>query len=198
MATGDVRAATQSDLASVVDIFALAFADDPVWGFWTFPGVADRAARLREFWDPFVAGALKYEGVEILGDGAAVALWVPPGVADIDEQDELAVDAMLPSVVGERVPMLLQCFKLFETTRPAEPHWYLSLLATHPDHRGKGAGMALVNARLKQVDARNEAAYLESTNPGNVARYTRAGFAPHGNFTLPDGPTVDQMWRAPR
>lgn len=198
MSTDGVRTATPADLASAVETFALAFADDPVWGFWTFPGVADRAERLRKFWVPFVAAALKYDGVEILGDGAAVALWVPPGVSDTDAEDELAVDAMLPGVVGDRLPMLLRCFELFETTRPPEPHWYLSLLATRPDHRGRGAGMELVRSRLAKVDLRHEPAYLESTNPGNVKRYTHVGFMPHGNFTLPEGPTVDQMWRPAR
>lgn len=198
MSTSDVRHAGRSDLDAVVETLALAFADDPVWGIWSFPGVEDRVARLREYWVPFVEAALKHDGVEMLGDGAAVAVWLPPGVPELDADDEAAVAAMVPRVCPERVDLMFACYDAFEENHPKEPHWYLSLLATHPEHRGRGAGMALVADRLVKLDAAHEAAFLESTNPGNVARYQRAGFDHWGSFTVPEGPTVDQMWRDPR
>lgn len=194
----DVRPATRADLDAVVETFALAFADDPVWGLWSFPGVDDRVARLRQYWVPFVEAALKYDGIELLDDGAAVAVWVPPGVPELDAEDEAAVEEMVPRVCPERADLMFACYEAFEANHPTEPHWYLSLLATHPAHRGRGAGMALVADRLAKVDAEHAAAFLESTNPGNLARYRRAGFEPWGSFTVPEGPVVDQMWRAPR
>lgn len=215
----DVRPAVRGDLDAVVETLALAFADDPVWGHWSFPGVADRVARLREYWVPFVEAALKFDGIELAvvagadadapavgAAGAAadapavgaVAVWVPPGVPELDADDEAAVEAMVPRVCPERAAQMFACFEEFERHHPPEPHWYLSLLATHPAHRGRGLGMALVAHRLARIDAQHLPAHLESTNPGNVARYQRAGFSRSGGFAVPDGPHVDQMWREAR
>jgi hypothetical protein len=39
-------------------------------------------------------------------------------------------------------------------------------------------------------------AYLESSNPANVALYVRYGFEPHATIAIPhDGPTITTMWR---
>jgi GNAT superfamily N-acetyltransferase len=194
----EVRLATFDDVESVVATFAAGFADDPVWGHWTFPEARDRVERLRTFWTPFVRASVKYDGAYLIGDSAAVALWVPPDTPDLDAEDEAAVAAMLPVVCGDRAELVEAGFECFAATRPSASHWYLSLLATRPDHAGSGLGMALVADRLLHLDTEHATAYLESTNPGNVARYRRAGFEPAGSFTLPQGPVVDQMVRAPR
>jgi GNAT superfamily N-acetyltransferase len=193
-----IRAAEPDELARVVEIFALGFAVDPVWGHWTFPDVADRVAAGREFWAPYVHGSARYGGVLVLDDLSAVSLWVPPGVPDLDEQGEADAAAMMTRVLGERAALVDRGWELFAQTRPTEPHWYLSLLATDPASRGRGVGMGLVAQHLKVVDAAHLPAYLESTNPGNVARYERAGFELVGYFDLPDGPRVDRMWRSKR
>ena len=42
-------------------------------------------------------------------------------------------------------------------------------------------------------------AYLESSNPANVALYARHGFAPCGVIEIPGGgPQIVTMWREPR
>jgi predicted GNAT family acetyltransferase len=66
----------------------------------------------------------------------------------------------------------------------------------HPDHRGKGLGMALLAENLKRVDDEEVGAYLESSNPSNDRRYERMGFRRVGEFATPDtGGTVATMWR---
>ena len=87
----------------------------------------------------------------------------------------------------------------FDAAHPeAEPHHYLSLLATHPDHRGKGLGIGLLAENLRAIDAEGVPAFLESTNPANNARYEGQGFRSLGHFELgEDGPDVNQMWRDP-
>ena len=78
-------------------------------------------------------------------------------------------------------------------------HYYLSLLGTHPDHRGQGIGMALLAQNLAVIDAEHAAAYLESSNPVNNERYASVGFEPIGQFAHPgDGPAVTTMWRPAR
>jgi GNAT superfamily N-acetyltransferase len=79
-----------------------------------------------------------------------------------------------------------------------EPHYYLSLLAADPRHRGHGFGMALLAENLAEVDRDGKPAYLESTNPENDHRYERQGFVRCGDFTVPSGPRVGTMWREAR
>ena len=189
------RRASASELDDVIAIFAAGFAEDPVWGVWTFPTVPDRTGLLREFWAPYVLAAAKYEGVVVTDDLSAVSLWVPPGSQELDDQDEAAAAEMLLRVCGERAPLLDQAWAAFGRSRPDPAHWYLSLLATAPGHRGRGAGMGLVRAHLERVDADGLPAYLESTNPANIKRYERVGFRLDGYFDLPQGPRVDRMWR---
>jgi GNAT superfamily N-acetyltransferase len=196
------RLARASDADLVTAVLGEAFADDPLWGIWALPDIAetaDRATALRAHWAPFVAAGMKYDGVIMSPGGEAVAVWIPPGVPEMDEADEAALTAGTQALFGDRAPLLFELYEMFAGARPADPpNWCLSLLATVPEHRGKGHGMQLVSDFLVRVDAEGAPAYLESTNPGNLARYGRAGFARHGEFTAPGGPTVTTMWRPAR
>lgn len=199
MSRSEARPAKGDDVAAVCATLALAFADDPVWGHWAFPDPADRVDRLMLYWSPFVRAALKYDGVWVTEDAGAVAVWVPPGVAELDPQDEVAAVETVQQLCGDRARMLADCFDRFEAAHPrTEPHWYLSLLATHPDHRGAGLAMDLMADRLDLVDADHLGAYLESTNDANLPLYERAGFRRHGTFEVPQGPAVTTLWRPPR
>lgn len=88
-------------------------------------------------------------------------------------------------------------FSVREEARPSEPHYYLSLLGTHPGRSGGGWGMGLLADNLARIDAEGAAAYLESSNPANVPRYERLGFAVFDEFTVSEGIAVAQMWREP-
>ena len=92
---------------------------------------------------------------------------------------------------------MLEGLLQFEAAHPHdEPHYYLSFVATHDDHRGQGIGEQLLAQNLALIDAEHLPAYLESSNPKNLTRYGRLGFEPRDEFTLPDdGPTVTTMWR---
>lgn len=86
----------------------------------------------------------------------------------------------------------------FEAARPAEPHFYLTLLATHDRHRGHGFGMCLLADSLERIDALGAPAYLESSNPSNLARYASVGFSTRDRITTPTGHVVTTMWRPGR
>ena len=59
---------------------------------------------------------------------------------------------------------------------PTEPHWYLLLLGVDPAGQRQGAGSALLEAWLKQVDCDGARAYLETDRRENLDFYRRAGF----------------------
>lgn len=194
------RVARAADVATVVEVITLAFNRDPVWG-WVFPDDEQRAEQHRAFWRPFVEGALPHEWVWMTSDGSAVALWLPPGCPEVPPEAEPGIEAMLIELLGTaQAAVVTETFDRFaEAHPPGPPHYYLSLLGTHPAHRGRGVGMALIAANLAALDAAGMPVYLESTNPGNDERYRRAGFEQIGEFDLPmDGPTVATMWREPR
>lgn len=193
----NARVATDADVAAVAETMAGAFYNDPVWG-WVFPDPDRRRAQHEIFWRLFIEGALGYHWVWLTDQCASASLWIPPGGSELPEE-EAKLEPLLDELLGELGPRAMKAMERFGASRPDEPHYYLSLLATHPDHRGKGLGMGLLADNLARIDAEHEPAYLESTNPNNDSRYERLGFVRSGEFSLPErGPLVATMWRDAR
>jgi GNAT superfamily N-acetyltransferase len=195
-----IRPATAADADAVTETLKLAFADDPVWG----PALAvptGETTHLDPFWRLYTLGGLRFGGVWITGTAAdSVAVWTPPGEPELTPEQESELLGLVDALPAETREPLLELYDRIDANHPHdEPHAYLGLLATHPDHRGKGIGQQLLAATLADLDARGIPAYLESTNPANLHRYLRAGFEPFGGFTsvLDDAP-ITTMWREPR
>ncbi len=189
------RVATERDLDAVTFILTAAFSTDPLWS-WAFPDDESRAA----WWRFLVSSALRYPWVLIADDGAAASVWIPPGGVELTEDEEGRVESVLRDLIGDRAPDVLELLDRFEQTHPRDrPHYYLSLLGTDPDHRGKGVGMALLADGLARIDAEGMPAYLESSNSANDGRYERLGFERVGEFRRPpdDVVAVSTMWREP-
>lgn len=190
----EVRVATEDDVDGVAATLTAAFEADPLWS-WAFPG-----GGLAVLWRLLVASALRYPWVWVADDYAAASVWIPPGGIELTEAEEASLGPVLNDLAGSRAAEVLSLFERLDATHPQQPpHYYLSLLGTHPDHRGKGLGMALLAENLARIDAEKMAAYLESSNPENDRRYERLGFARVGEFQRPDGQlTCSTMWREPR
>jgi GNAT superfamily N-acetyltransferase len=190
----ETRVATRADLDGVTRTLWQAFRDDPLWG-WAFPD----HKMLEPWWRLLVGSALRYPWVWIADDYAAASVWIPPGGTELTEDEEQRVGPLLGELAGPRSSSVLELVERFGTSHPGEPHYYLSLLGTHPDSRGRGLGMELLAENLDAIDAENMPAYLESSNPENDERYARLGFEPHGAFSTPDEKHfVTTMWREPR
>jgi GNAT superfamily N-acetyltransferase len=188
----ELRTATASDLDGVTATLTAAFAADPLWS-WAFPNPND----LSVWWRYYLLSALRYPWVWISGDYAAVSVWIPPNGTELTKEEEEGVEPLIRDLIGSRRDDVLELLDRFEASHPREePHYYLSLLGTHPDRRGEGLGVALLSDNLRRTDAEGIPAFLESTNPANNARYERLGFAQVGEFMTPDGTrTVATMWR---
>jgi GNAT superfamily N-acetyltransferase len=190
--SGEPRAATASDLDGLTTTLTAAFATDPLWS-WAFPD----PEHLSVWWRYCVASALRYPWVWISGDYAAASVWIPPHGIELTAEEEEGIEPLIRDLIGARCDDVLELIDRFEASHPREePHYYLSLLGTHPDRRGEGLGMALLADNLRRTDAEGIPAFLESSNPANDARYERLGFRQVGEFSTPDGArTVATMWR---
>jgi GNAT superfamily N-acetyltransferase len=192
----EAQVATTEELDALTETLTLAFQTDPVWS-WGF-SVPERGLEgMRAAWRLYLHSALGYEWVWSTDDGAAVSLWIPPGKPDLLPEDGERFEALMREALGSGAKRLLDAFERFEEARPSEPHYYLSLLGTHPDRSGEGWGMGLLADNLVRIDAECAPAYLESSNPANVPRYERLGFAVFDEFAVSEGITVAQMWREP-
>lgn len=192
----EARVAVADELAALTETLTLAFREDPVWS-WGFSVRERGLAGMRAAWRLFLNSALGYGWVWRTEDFSAVAVWVPFGKPDLLPEDEERFEPLMRETLGDGADRLLKAFEPFEEARPSEPHYYLSLLGTHPGRRGEGWGMGLLADTLARIDAEGSAAYLESSNPANLPRYERLGFAVFDQLDLGEGKSVAQMWREP-
>jgi GNAT superfamily N-acetyltransferase len=186
------RVAQPGDIDQVTTIISAAFTDDPLWS-WAIPQPGQRAT----LWRFMLASTLRHGCTWIADRGAAAATWIPPGADELTPEAEQRLPALLGELCGPRAGDVTELMERFAANHPTgEPHYYLSLLGTHPDHRGRGIGMALLAENLAAFDAAGIPTYLESSNPANVGRYEAIGYRRVGSFTTPDDRrTVVTLWR---
>ena len=183
------RVASPQDRDDVVAILVSAFYDDPTWS-WAFPDPSLRAEQHRRLWRLFVEGAMRYPWVWLTPGNTATSVWIPPNGTDLSDEQEAALEPTIVEMLGADASPVIDGFELFDRAHPREvPHFYLSLLGTRAEHRGRGYGLGLLAENLRRIDEAGMPAYLEASNPANVALYERHGFEVRGSFKLPgDGP----------
>lgn len=195
------RQANQADRAAITRVLVPAFWDDPVWGpMFPAEDETERRHQASEFWDFMVGEALHYPDTYVAtgpdGSLAAVAVWYPPGAAEIRDEMLPAYDSLTLELLGEAgAAAVHDSGDRFDAERPKDPHAYLNFLAVAPEWRGHGIGMALLRETRARYDAAGIPSYLESTNPGNDARYEREGYRAHGKVVFADGGAATTFWR---
>jgi ribosomal protein S18 acetylase RimI-like enzyme len=167
--------------------------DDPLMT-WSLP---DRAMRVQYL--PAIFGSL---GRSFLGadsalqivDDACVTMWRAPSYVEPPPED--GSESPFPPDVQERFRILGELIRM---ATPAEPHWYLNVIATLPERQGQGLGAQALAPMCARLDAEGVPGYLESSNPRNMTLYRRHGFEEIDEpIELPDGPRLYPMWRAPQ
>lgn len=193
------RRAGPRDRDLVTTIVTLAFAYDPLWS-WAMRRDDGRTDHHAAFWRLFLDGARRYPWTWLSVGGEATSIWIPPGGTELSAAQEERLFELATEHLGSNAADYLELLARFDAAHPrAEPHYYLTLLGTHPDHRGKGIGMRLLAHDLELIDAEHMPAYLESSNPANDHRYASVGFEQSGEFSYPgNGPGVTTMWRSAR
>ena len=190
------RVARPEDAGAVTALISAAFVADPLWS-WAMQRPDGSTAHHARLWRVVVDGALRYPWTWLTEHGEACSVWIPPNGTELSEEQEARLVQVAHEVLGARAEAYVELLERFAAAHPrAEPHYYLSLLGTAPQHRGHGFGMSLLRHDLALIDAEGVAAYLESSNPANNDRYASVGFQKIGTFQAPGhGPLVTTMWR---
>jgi ribosomal protein S18 acetylase RimI-like enzyme len=179
----------------VVELMVGAFFEDPLWS-WAFPDLLRRGEQQRQLWRLCIEGAVRYPWVWLSHTGAAASVWIPPGGTELSEEQAARFEPLVNELAGSDAQRVFDAFALLEAVHPQAPHYYLSMLGTDPHRLGHGYGLSLLAANLAAIDEEGMPAYLEASNPANVALYQRHGFEVVTTTAPSDGPHITTMWRA--
>jgi ribosomal protein S18 acetylase RimI-like enzyme len=163
-----ITRATPTDRDRVIQTVVAAFEADPAFRFF-FPDDDTYVAYAAAFAGHLFDRRVSSDSVWLAEAGASVAMWEPPHRAAREAGSTLE----LPADVIARLDVFDAAA---HALLPATPHWYLGVLATHPDSAGRRLGRALLAAGVAQARADRLPACLETTNPNNVELYRRAGW----------------------
>jgi GNAT superfamily N-acetyltransferase len=188
-----LRRATPDDRPALCVTAMRAFADDPVMR-WLYPEDDVFFAPGGDVLRPAMSGWIGLGEVWCTDDGAGVAVWIPPGRPEID----FTVDPPAPEPPPDRLERFAIISAATEQHTPAEPHWYLQLLATHPDWQRRGIGAALMAVTFERANADGLPCYLETETVENVAYYRHHGFEVRSEWDVPTGPHMWGMYRPAR
>jgi GNAT superfamily N-acetyltransferase len=182
----------------MTETISLAFHDDPTWS-WAFPDSSQRQRQYAIWWGLLLEGAMRFESPAVfVTDGVeAAAIWLPPGESELSPEQEERLPGTARELLGGHSDDVLELIERFERIQPADPpHYYLSLLGVHDEHRGKGLGMGLLRENIARFDAEGVPTYLESSNSANDHRYEGLGYERIGEFNTPDDAvTIAAYWR---
>jgi ribosomal protein S18 acetylase RimI-like enzyme len=159
-----------------------AFAVDPVMR-WLYPDDEIYFAPGGEVLRGAMTGWLDHDEVWCTEDVTALAVWIPPGRPEPTTEPDPPVDPPAADLL-ERFEII---GPLMAEHAPEEPHWYLQLLATHPDWQRQGLGAALMREMFERADREGLLCHLETETVDNVAYYRRHGFDVRAEFDVPTG-----------
>jgi ribosomal protein S18 acetylase RimI-like enzyme len=194
MGEGKVWIGTVRDRKSVIDVITLGFSADPMTR-WTLPNPAQYLAVMPEVADAFGGRAFEHGSAYCVDDFSGAALWLPPGTEPDSERLGGLIARHAPANVQKDAGGVLEQMAVYH---PHEPCWYLPLIAVDPAYQGRGLGGALLKQALARCDADRLPAYLESSNPRNIALYQRHGFEILGRIQVGSSPVVTPMLRQSR
>jgi GNAT superfamily N-acetyltransferase len=191
-----IHQAHPQDRPGVLATVVAAFAEDPGWAFL----MGEEYERLA----PEFVGALfdlRAPGgnIWVSDDLATVAMWESPS-GDDDEQWTRTKKAWARyvSLAGEEAHERLVAYKTaLAAVCPADPYWYLGVLATHPARQGEGLATAVLTPVLDEADRLGIACCLETSTEENRRFYERRDFTQATEIILPGGPPTWWLPRAP-
>ncbi|MFI5925082.1 GNAT family N-acetyltransferase [Micromonospora sp. NPDC051543] len=170
MTMPDITIATPADRDAVVGTLVAAFGKDPVLRH-LFPDDETYPQHAATFFGDLFDKRVHRSSIWTIGGGASVALWDPPAEGHASPDGGAA-----PAYPADVLARVQGYDDAVHAALPTYPFWYLGVLGTHPDSAGRGWGRAVMRAGLARAAADGLPAILETSNPGNVELYRRAGW----------------------
>ena len=186
--------AGDAEVDHAIATLVLAFVTDPV-ARWMYDNPHQYLLHIPRLFRALGKNSFEGGAAQRIKDGLGIALWLPPGVHGDDGPLEAVIAG---SIAEEKQAEVAAVFERTEHYRPAEPHWYLSLIGVEALHRNRGCGAALLKHRLWQCDREHLPAYLWSSNPLNAPLYQRHGFEIAGTIRVGSSPSIYPMLRSAR
>ncbi|KAF2483301.1 acyl-CoA N-acyltransferase [Neohortaea acidophila] len=174
----ELRPIEEDDFARVVEIYYIAFADNPL-SLATIP----RTPASRKFFDAVMGHALKhptvYHNIKAVsrstGETVGIGLWIAPKTA-MSEASALP-DIQPPE--GSDVELFNKSFEVWGKRQSElmqdRPFWKLDVLGVLPEYQGRGIGKLLIQYGIDRADEQGIEAYLDAS-PKGAPVYERVGF----------------------
>jgi ribosomal protein S18 acetylase RimI-like enzyme len=186
--------AGDAEVDHAIATLVLAFGADPV-ARWMYEDPHQYLMHIPRLFRALGTSSFDAGTAHRTNNGLGVALWLPPGVHGDDGPLEAVI---ADSMVEKKQAEVATVFERTERYRPAEPHWYLSLIGVEAFHRNNGCGAALLQSGLRRCDREHLPAYLWSSNPLNISLYERHGFEISGTIQVGSSPSIFPMLRCAR
>jgi GNAT superfamily N-acetyltransferase len=199
-ATSDeaIRVADRGDLDAVGEVMALAMTDDPVTRWLIDDDETDKRRIMPRYFAMLAELSIEDGLVQVLGDFAAVAVWLDATTVTPAPPPEPAAE--LVALCGRHTSRFHAIDHAnYQGQVSLPPHHHLFFLATRPQFRRQGLGSQLLAAHHRTLDQAGTPACLDASNLLSRRLYLRRGYVDlhAGAIPLPDGPSMWPMWRAP-
>jgi ribosomal protein S18 acetylase RimI-like enzyme len=197
----DVVALPVREARTASAVLAACFVEDPL-SAWLFPHPGRRQRVLQSLFLATIRDALRFSSVDAVyarGRLCGVSVSLPPGAFPPTRGRSAR---LLPTfaLLAARYPRALRrAFRVMAADADAHvegPHWYAQALGVEADHRGQGAGTALLEAILRRADRDRTSTFLVTSNPPNLEWYRRYGFVESNEIRArPEAPPFWPMER---
>lgn len=187
-----IRRTTPDDRRRLCTTAMRAFVDDPVMR-WLYPDDDEFLAPDGVVFSGAMLGWQANNEVWCTDDGVALAVWIQPGRPSAD----IVADPSRPPPSAELVERFTTLGGFMADNTPPEEHWYLQMIATHPDWQRQGIGARMMHSMFERTDAEGLPCYLETETSENVAYYRHHGFDVRSEWDVTDGPHMWGMLRPP-
>ncbi len=134
----------------------------------------------------------------VTDDVAALCLWAPSERPEPPPEVLATLGALNERMNADERARATILMDSFAAHKPAEPHVYIGVLATHPDWQRRGLGRQAMGPAFAFADEAGLGTYLETGTEANVAFYRSCGFEVSAEWDIADGPRNWGMWRPPR